>query len=500
MASLGSIAYRHEQTVRLAAIDRDLLARVAQLAGALKPGNRNHQDRGGPSDQDASVDEGHLDSSDTPRPRHGNGSAESGGRHQNTDNNSADSAPGAGTKRGKTLRLTSDEIAQLVGTEGYYYAVQPNHRSPTFSSNAPAGIVLATDERGGLRTRGFYREAILFPAKEDCVLAGISLAGEQAAMRGYLGLLCGLAAGVLAVALAGGWALTTRALRPISAITIAAAQIAEGDRSRRIDANETESELGGLADLLNVTFARLEATFDQQARFTADAAHELRTPVAVILLHAQGALMTGRLDPERQAAIEACERGAQRLRGLLESLLQLARLDARSHPVQMKRLDLGEVAAEVVDSLRIVAAKRGVTLATDPASAEIRGDAVQLGQVVMNLVDNAIHHGRQNGHVRVMVRREGDDVILEVVDDGPGVAEKHAPHVFDRFYQADEARSGATRRSGLGLAIAKAIVEAHHGIIALQSCEGKGATFSVRMPGVGIRPEKDAGALVNSNA
>jgi two-component system, OmpR family, sensor kinase len=285
-----------------------------------------------------------------------------------------------------------------------------------------------------------------------------------------------------------GWWLVGRELRPMKAIEEAAGKIANGDLARRIQTRETESELGALAAVLNETFARLEGSFAQQARFTADAAHELRTPVSVILTHAQNALAGDGLDAESREAIEACERAAQWMRRMIGSLLQLARLDAGQETPPRDFIDLAAVAAEAVELLRPVAAGRNVTMTRDFQSAKVRGDAVALGQMVTNLVGNAIHHGREGGLVRVRVtvgnHPDGgtNGVWIEVADDGPGIPADHAARVFDRFYRVDAARSGTAGRTGLGLAISKAIVEAHHGTITVQSGDGKGAAFSVHLP------------------
>ena len=162
---------------------------------------------------------------------------------------------------------------------------------------------------------------------------------------------------IFSLVMAVGWWLVTRALRPIRAIGEAAEKIATGDLAQRIDARETESELGQLAGVLNATFARLEAAFAQQARFTADAAHELRTPVTVILMQVQNALTAGGLADEQREAMEASERAAQRMRRMIESLLLLARLDAGEETSRRERVELGAMVREAVEMLQPVAAE-----------------------------------------------------------------------------------------------------------------------------------------------
>ena len=252
--------------------------------------------------------------------------------------------------------------------------------------------------------------------------------------------------------------------------------------SQRINARETDSELDQLAGVLNSTFARLEAAFSREQRFTADAAHELRTPVTVIVTHVQNSLAAGGLTDEHREALEACERAAQRMRRLIESLLQLARLDADEDGGKHQRTDLAALTAESVGLVRALAAERRITLVPELAATEITGEPGRLQQVITNLVANAIHHGRNGGEVRISVRTEADHAVLEVADNGPGIAPEHLPHVFERFYRVDRARTGTAGRTGLGLAIAKAIVDSHSGTITVNSLVGKGATFTVRLP------------------
>ena len=152
---------------------------------------------------------------------------------------------------------------------------------------------------------------------------------------------------MLLLGLAGGWWVATRAIRPIEAISATAVKIAGGDLSQRINAADTESELGRLAGVLNSTFARLEAAFAQQARFTSDASHELRTPVSVILSQTQTALSRERTSSEYREALEACQRAARRMRKLTESLLELARLDAGQEPMKRERFDLSRIVARM---------------------------------------------------------------------------------------------------------------------------------------------------------
>jgi two-component system, OmpR family, sensor kinase len=285
---------------------------------------------------------------------------------------------------------------------------------------------------------------------------------------------------ILIFGLAGGWWIVSRALRPVVAISSAAAKISAGDLSQRISVAEAESELGQLAAVLNSTFARLEAAFAQQQQFTSDAAHELRTPVSVILTQAQAALNRERTAPEYRETVEACQRAAQRMRRLIESLLALARLDAGQEPMKRLEFDPSKTTRDCVELVRPLAEERSVKILAELQTFEISGDAERLAQVVTNLLTNAIQYNKPNGEVRVKLKSQYGMAILTVNDTGQGIATEDLPRVFERFYRADKSRS--TGGNGVGLAIAKAVVEAHGGTIEVSSTKNIGTTFTVRRP------------------
>jgi heavy metal sensor kinase len=294
--------------------------------------------------------------------------------------------------------------------------------------------------------------------------------------------LAGVGAVILILGLAGGWWLASRAIRPIHEISATALKISAGDLSRRIDVQDTESELGQLASVLNATFARLENAFTQQQQFTSDAAHELRTPVSVMLTQTQTALNRDRSATEYRETLEACQRSAQRMRRLIESLLELARLDAGQETMKRSRFDLAQIAADCIGQIKPLAESRRIRIEPDLAPAECNGDSERIAQVITNVLSNAVFYNRDNGEVRVRVRRDQNFAVIEVADNGTGIAPEHQANVFKRFYRADPARTASQGRSGLGLAISKAIIEAHGGAIELASEAGKGTVFTVRLP------------------
>jgi signal transduction histidine kinase len=243
---------------------------------------------------------------------------------------------------------------------------------------------------------------------------------------------------------------------------------------------ETESELGQLAAVLNSTFARLEASFAQQKQFASDAAHELRTPVSVILAQTQAALIRERDTGEYKQTVEACQRAALRMKKLISALLELARLDAGQEQMKRLRFDFSKIVADCVELVRPLADARGIKISTEHSPLEIEGDAERLGQVVTNLLTNAIQYNRDRGEVKVMLKHENGMAVLAVSDTGQGIPAEDLPRVFERFCRADKSRSSGN--AGLGLAISKAIVTAHGGSIDVASEENAGSTFTVRLP------------------
>ncbi len=386
--------------------------------------------------------------------------------------------------------LPPDEEAtySLANSEGWYYVVWPPGASKAIcSENAPSDV--SRPESADLRhpgpnhrNRGDAREAFLELRPGGVALVGHVMTADYARLHRYAGFLAAGCAAVLALGLLVGRWIVGRSLRPIRAITEAAGKIADGALSERIQTSDTDSELGTLARVLNETFARLESSFAQQARFTADAAHELRTPVSILLTHTENALSSPCEVADHREAFAACQRAAQRMRNLIESLLVLARLDSGQDPARRLSVDLAVRAAESIALLRPLAESRKIALTLDLTPAPCLADPDELDRVITNLAANAIQHNAEGGTARLSTFVDAGQACLVVSDSGPGIPPEHLSHVFERFYRADSSRSRASGGAGLGLAIAKAIVEAHRGSISVHSEPGHGATFTVRIP------------------
>jgi len=420
------------------------------------------------------------------------------GPEHSYDRNRPDLAIGEGTNASSTLPASGpggrvpfeffDRVREENEQRGIYVAIWDADGSRIeVQTNAPADLTLpaqteSADSGPHFRNRGTLREGYDFNREGRCVLIGRSIEPELSEMRGFAAILVGAGVSVLALGLAGGWLIANRAFRPIDAISTTAGRISAGQLSERINVADTDSELGQLAGTLNSTFARLEASFAQQKQFTADASHELRTPIAVIISEAQTTLARERTPKEYRETIEACLDTAQQMRQLTESLLELANLDASQQATKREPLDLSELVRRRVEFIHPLADRRGLKLICNFSPAKTSGNADHLGLVVNNLLSNAIHYNKLNGEITVTTGVETNQAYVSVSDTGVGISPQDLPLIFDRFYRADKSRSRAEGRSGLGLAICKAIVEVQGGRIEVTSELGAGSTFTVRLP------------------
>lgn len=305
------------------------------------------------------------------------------------------------------------------------------------------------------------------------------VAAETSRFAGKLALIAGL---VLGIGLVGGWFLSRHLVRPLIAIAMTARAIVAGRFDRRVPTRHLDEELADVAGIVNRAFDQLQQAHDRQAQFTADASHELRNPIAVIRSQAELSLSRPRTPEEYRAALESCLRTAERMTDLVERLLLLARADAGGPGFRTESVSLDRVVSDAIDQLLNQAEKKNVTLRIDLARVQVGGDSSALGQVAVNLIANAIRYNRAGGQVDVRLLADGQGVELVVEDTGIGIPAELRPHLFERFARADQARARASGGAGLGLAICKAIVDAHGGTITITSVPQVGTTVRVRLP------------------
>lgn len=300
------------------------------------------------------------------------------------------------------------------------------------------------------------------------------------------GLLLTLAVGLpvaIAVAALGGYWIMRRALRPLDEIAGAAERITSRNLSERLPAPHSGDEIERLSLALNQMIARLDESFQYIRRFTADASHELRTPLTVLRGELEAIAQRPRLDDEAHGAVGSSLEETERLVRIVESLLAISRLDAGEAQMERARFDLAELAATTTEQMRLLAEDKRIGLeCRADGRVEVMGDRARLKQVVVNLVDNAIKHTPEGGEVGVVVSANDGHAALLVEDNGAGVPADALPHLFERFYRVDKARSRQMGGVGLGLAIVKSIVAAHGGQVKVESAEAKGSRFIVELP------------------
>ena len=290
-------------------------------------------------------------------------------------------------------------------------------------------------------------------------------------------------AGIIAAALGGFW-ISRRALGPVDRIASTARAISARQLGRRLEVPATGDELQRLSETLNDMLARLETAFAETTRFTADASHELRTPVSLIRTTAEVALRRPRSAEEYRQALEGILQESERTSVLVQDLLTLTRADAGADAWNPSRVELRAFISSLRGKLETMCEHGGLTLRMDLPGQPVfvDGEQAALGRLVVILVDNAAKYTPAPGEVRVTLRAVDGSADIEVADTGIGIAAEDLPRVFDRFYRADKARSRDSGGAGLGLSIAKWIAERHGGRITIESEAGHGCRVRVRLP------------------
>ncbi|HMD70944.1 MAG TPA: ATP-binding protein [Bryobacteraceae bacterium] len=310
------------------------------------------------------------------------------------------------------------------------------------------------------------------------LVAAIPLEEVLGVTRVFRYVLLGLIPAVLVVASLGGYWLSRRALRPVDRITAAARSIGLQNLSQRIAVPRTGDELQRLSETWNDLLGRLDAAVQRIRQFTADASHEMRTPLALIRGTAELALRRDRPPEEYRRFLRDIESETERMTALTDALLALARSDAGGLEIALSGTDLSQVVESVVGPNQALAAEKGIRLETQTGSrpAIARADAPAIRRLLLVLLDNALKHTPPGGAVTVKTDAGAAGVEISVEDTGCGIAPDALPHIFERFYRADSARGGGGG-FGLGLSIAQAIAQAHGSEIEVTSAPGSGARF-----------------------
>lgn len=273
-----------------------------------------------------------------------------------------------------------------------------------------------------------------------------------------------------------------QALRPLTAMAAEVSAVTAETLSHRMTIPKAKDEIHTLATAFNSTLDRLAAAFQRQRRFTADASHELRTPVTAILGHADVSLSKPRSAEAYRHTLTLIRGEAERMQRLIGRMLALARLETNRYPLSPAPTDIVPLAASLLDTLRPRAEEKGLALKMDaPSAAVLNTDADALTQILLNLLENAISY-TETGNVALKIDRTPTEVAITISDTGVGISEEHLAHIFEAFYRADESRHQRENHIGLGLALTRELVQLLGGQIEFDSRVGKGTTVRVRFP------------------
>jgi len=331
----------------------------------------------------------------------------------------------------------------------------------------------------GARSTHSIQKRFTIPGEDFDLRISSSIVPVQHTLELLEWLLFGLVPVVIAIACAGGAWLSRRALKPVDDITAAAQSIGIGNLSQRLPSPQTGDELQRLTEVWNTMLGRLEGAVNTLSQFAADASHELRTPLSVIRTSAEVALRRARSPESYRASLEEIVGESERLTALVEDLLLLARSDAQAATMPKELLALDAVVQAAAAQVRGAADFRGIRLRTKAGDSDttVSGNPAALRRLFLVLLDNAVKYSHPDSEVTVSLQREGKTVAVAVEDSGIGISEADQLHIFERFYQADRARTD--RGFGLGLSLAERIAREHGAKIEVTSREGAGTRFVV---------------------
>ncbi len=283
---------------------------------------------------------------------------------------------------------------------------------------------------------------------------------------------------LVVIAIIGGYLLIGRMLRPLEKMAVSAQEISEGkDLEKRIDIGEGSDEVHRLANSFNEMLDRLDNSFEIERKFTSDASHELRTPMAVISAQCEMALEQEQTVEEYQQALQVIQRQSNKMNSLISNMLDFTRLESSVERYPKQEIDLSQLVDSVCLDSAIIQDKDIELQWESAADIKINGNIELLTRLLNNLISNAYRYGKENGHIFVSLAKTDEQIVLKVEDDGIGIAEEEQEKIFHRFYQVDASRSSDS--NGLGLAMAGEIVKFHNGEIRVESELGKGSSFIV---------------------
>jgi heavy metal sensor kinase len=380
------------------------------------------------------------------------------------------------------LDAEADHYSVLVRSkEGREYW-QAGDRAAVDVTRAPAvsgRTVLASIDRG---PEGHYHIASLSRETFEIRVA-VTDEGVRRVLANTRRILFLMAPFMAAVAAAGGWSLARSALRPIDQIVAIAARRNSHNLDERMPERDVDDELGRLIHTLNDTADRMTAVLRRVEQFASNVAHELRTPLTILRGEAELALAGTRSPEEAQRLSQTFLEESVRLSGVVDDLLTLARADAGGVPIERKPVKIEDLVRDLRDDAGILAQEKGLEVTVEEnAPATVVGDVARLRRLFRSLLANAVRYTDSGGTIGIRSRCDQRSVQVSIQDTGIGIPAESLPHIFDRFYRADPARTRDSGGTGLGLSLARWIAEAHGGTIAVESTVGQGSTFTVTLP------------------
>jgi two-component system, OmpR family, heavy metal sensor histidine kinase CusS len=334
--------------------------------------------------------------------------------------------------------------------------------------------------------RSYLATVHKIPLREGAFTVFLAISSEpiEHALERLNMLLAVIVPGFLAAGALGGYWLSRRALSPVQRITEKARSIGVNNLSERLAVPETRDEIQHLAETWNDMLERLESAVAKISQFTADASHELRTPIAIIRFAAERALRRSRTEAEYQETLLQIQNESERMTGLIEDLLYLARADSGAHLIEKNEIDLAELVRTTCSDFEPLASAKRIALeqTVPDESVAVLGSDSALRRMLRILLDNAIKYTPAGGSVSVRLQRENGQVLLAVSDTGIGIPEQSQLRIFQRFFRADPSRNKESGGYGLGLSIARTIAHQHSASIQMQSKAGSGSTFSIAIP------------------
>jgi two-component system OmpR family sensor kinase len=398
-------------------------------------------------------------------------------------------------------RPPSNFYVRSMATDGRTWAVvNDRNAEPALPENndvGPEPTTVGSVDKSGVQ----WRAVSVRGPRGRLVTVAYDLSDIQHTVRALVWLQLGIGAAVLVVLGVAGYAVVHRSLRPLVEVEQTAAAIAAGQLDRRVPERDSRTEIGRLSSALNGMLAQIQRAVassessaekartseDRMRRFITDASHELRTPLTTIRgfaeLYRQGAAR------DIEMLMSRIESESRRMGILVDDLLLLARLDAQ-RPIERHRVDLLALASDAVHDAQAIAPNRKVTLDVldGPGTPEVLGDEARLRQVLGNLMTNAVQHTPDTADITVRVGTDGDDAVLEVADEGPGMSHQDALRIFERFYRTDSSRTRTSGGTGLGLSIVDSLVQAHSGSVSVTTAPGRGCRFRVSLPRIADVP------------